>query len=108
MTDFSADTAGAYRHGLEQVARNFAFSWHPESRALFDRLDAELFQHVDRNPVEFVAQLPQETVDRAAGDEGLRADLERVLGAVLSGLDAPVRLHVDESLQVAYFSLEFG
>src|SRR5689334_8227664 len=108
MTDFSADTAGAYRHGLEQVARNFAFSWHPEARALFDRLDAELFQRVDRNPVEFAAQLPEPVLERAVADEGLRSDLERVHAAIVGERSAPVRLQVDDDLRVAYFSLEFG
>jgi starch phosphorylase len=107
MTDFSADTT-AVEHALAEIARNFAFTWHPEARALFERIDAELYQRVDRNPVEFLAQLPPETLARAAADEGLRADAERVRAAIHAELEAPVRVQVDEGLQVAYFSLEFG
>src|SRR4051794_23486427 len=98
MTDFSADTTAAFRQALDEVARNFAFSWHPEARALFDRLDAELYQHVDRNPVEFVAQLPEHVLERAVGDEGLRRDVARVRAAILAEVDAPVRLQVDDDL----------
>jgi starch phosphorylase len=108
MTEFSADTTEAFRQALAAVAGNFAFSWHPEARALFDRLDAELFQRVDRNPVEFVAQLPEHVLERAAGDEGLRSDVERVYASIVGEAAAPVRLQVDDDLRVAYFSLEFG
>jgi starch phosphorylase len=108
MTDFSADTTAAFREALEAVARNFAFSWHPEARALFDRLDAELYQRVDRNPVEFVAQLSEQVLERAVADQGLRDDVERVRAAILGEAAAPTRLQVDDDLRVAYFSLEFG
>jgi starch phosphorylase len=108
MTDFPADTTAAFRQALEQIAHNLAFSWHPEARTLFERVDAELCVRVDRNPVEFLAQLAQEQLERAAADEGLRADVERVRAAIAAESDAPVRVHVDDGLQVAYFSLEFG
>ncbi len=107
MDDSSTDTT-AFERDLAAIACNFAFSWHPEARALFERLDAELFQRVDRNPVELLAQLPREALARAAADEGLCADVERIRAAVVAEQTAPVRVAVDDELQVAYFSLEFG
>jgi glycogen phosphorylase len=107
MEDFPTDTT-AFERDLAAIGCNFAFSWHPEARALFDRLDAGLFQRVDRNPVELLAQLPREALERAAADEGLCADVERILAAIDAERTAPVRVPVDDDLQVAYFSLEFG
>src|SRR4051794_2951348 len=108
MTEFSADTAAEFAGALGEIARNFAFSWHPAARAVWERIDGELFQRVDRNPVEFLAQLPQDVLERSARDETLRAEAARVRDAILAERDAPVRLEVEDGLQVAYFSLEFG
>jgi starch phosphorylase len=108
MTEFTADTVGEFAEALGEIACNFAFSWQPEARALWERLDGELYQRVDRNPVDFLAQLPADVLERAAHDEGLRADVERVRAAIRAEREAPVRVQVDEGLEVAYFSLEFG
>src|SRR4051795_3113162 len=108
MTEISGDTPSAFAHRLDEIAHNFAFSWLPGARALFDRMDGALYAQVDRNPVEFLAQLSHEALERAVADEGLRRDVDRVHAAVAAERDAPVRLHVDDGLQVAYFSLEFG
>jgi starch phosphorylase len=107
MEDVPVDTT-ALERALEEIARNFAFSWHPEARRLFERLDADLYRRVDRNPVALLAQLPREALERAAADEALTADAERVRAAIAGELTAPVRVAVDAGLQVAYFSLEFG
>jgi starch phosphorylase len=108
MTEFTADTVAEFAGELGEVACNFAFSWHPEARALWERIDADLYQRVDRNPVEFLAQLPGDVLERAARDDGLRRDVERVRASILAERDAPVRVQVDDELRVAYFSLEFG
>jgi starch phosphorylase len=107
MEDVPVDTT-AFERALAAIARNFAFSWHPEARILFERLDQELYRRVDRNPVALLAQLPREALERAAADDGLRADVERVHEAIVGELIAPVRVPVDDDMQVAYFSLEFG
>jgi starch phosphorylase len=108
MTEFSGETTAAFAAALGEIARNFAFSWHPEARALWERIDGELYHRVDRNPAEFLAQLPPDVLERAAADEGLRADVERVRDAIRAELEAPVRVQVDDDLRVGYFSLEFG
>jgi glycogen phosphorylase len=107
MADDPLDTT-AFERALAEIARNFAFSWHPEARTLFERLDVDLYRRVDRNPVALLAQLQREALERAAADEGLRADVERVRASIEAERSAPVRVPVDPGLRVAYFSLEFG
>src|SRR5919112_516091 len=100
--------AAALADALSAVAHDFAFSWHPEARVLFERLDAELWREVERNPVELLGRLSPEALARAAADEGLRADVDRVRAALAAERTAPVRVPLPDDLRVAYFSLEFG
>jgi starch phosphorylase len=108
LSPFPTGPAAGFLEALDEIAHNFAFSWLPEARALFERLDADLYERVERNPVALLDDLPRETIERAAADEGLRADVERVREAIRAEVDAPVRQPGDEDLLVAYFSLEFG
>ncbi len=100
--------ADELKQALTEIAHDFAFTWHPEARTLFQRLDPELYRRVERNPVALVEGLSPAALERAAADEGLRADVERVRAAIAAEREAPVRVPVDDDLQVAYFSLEFG
>jgi starch phosphorylase len=101
-------TTSEFAEALSEIAHDFAFSWHPEARALFDRLDPDAFVRADRNPVALVRGLGHEALERAAADEGLCADLIRLRDALRAEREAPVRVPVEEGMQVAYFSLEFG
>ena len=107
MTD-SNPAASAFTRDLAEIAHDFAFSWHPEARALFERIGGEAFERVDRNPAALLTALSHEQLERAAADEGLRADAERVRAAIAAERTAPVRLPVERGLLVAYCSLEFG
>src|SRR5215203_4810832 len=105
MREHDADTA-ALVDDLQAVARDFAFSWHPDARALFERLDPDLYERVDRNPVALLEELP---ADRLAGaGDGLRADAARIRGELQAEREAPVRYAADDGMLVAYFSLEFA
>jgi len=107
MTD-SNPAASAFTRDLAEIAHDFAFSWHPEARALFERIGGEAFERVDRNPAALLTALSHEQLERAAADAGLRADAERVRAAIAAERTAPVRLPVERGLLVAYCSLEFG
>jgi len=107
MRDYDAETA-AFVGDLQVVARNFAFSWHPDARALFERLDPELYDRVDRNPVALLAELPEDRLAQVAADQRLRADATRIRVEIVAERDAPVRYAADDDLLVAYFSLEFA
>jgi starch phosphorylase len=107
MGDLGA-AAAALSDALSAIAHDFAFTWHPEARALFERLDPELWRQTERNPAAVVAGLTPEALERVAADEGLAADIERVRAALAAARTAPVRVPVPDDLHVAYFSLEFG
>ncbi|MEM7625368.1 MAG: alpha-glucan family phosphorylase [Planctomycetota bacterium] len=98
---------------LADIAGNLWWSWRPEAVALFQRLDAELWDKRYHNPVALLTHADQATLDRAAGDMAfldavaevkaqLDADLSRTPWHVAAGHDVP------EGATLAYFCAEFG
>ncbi|PLS85200.1 MAG: alpha-glucan phosphorylase [Actinobacteria bacterium] len=95
---------------LPELARNILWTWRPETQELFSRLDPELWEKTEHNPVRLLRET--ENLERAAEDPGTVAlyslavqDLDRYLegqgtwmGHVYPGTD----------VRVAYFSAEFG
>ncbi|HEX7021453.1 MAG TPA: alpha-glucan family phosphorylase, partial [Trueperaceae bacterium] len=98
---------------LGELARNLYWSYAPEARALFRRLDAELWEHSGHNPIALLRDIPQEKLEQAA------ADREYVLRyrSVLSGLDAYLagngswfarNVPQGQDHHYAYFCAEYG
>jgi starch phosphorylase len=95
---------------LPELARNIFWTWHPASQELFARLDPDLWERTEHNPVRLLQET--ENLAGAAEDAGLVAsyhlalrDFDRYLegrdtwmGHVYPGLEGPI----------AYFSAEFG
>lgn len=97
---------------LLELAHNLWWVWHPDAVELFRRLDRELFDQTNHNPVKMFGRIDQSKLAAAAADEGYLAHLKRVYTAY--------QQHVNESgwyqtshqgdprMLVAYFSAEFG
>jgi starch phosphorylase len=95
---------------LPELARNILWTWRPQTQALFSRLDPELWESTEHNPIRLLHET--NNLERAAEDPGIVAlynlavqDLDRYLdgqgtwtGHVYPRMDA----------RVAYFSAEFG
>jgi glycogen phosphorylase len=99
------------RAALEELAANFAFSWHPSVRALFERLDPEAWVRVEHNPGALLADVSDEALARAADDPGFRVALEEARAGVRAELERETwweRQGHDPDFLVAYFSTEFG
>ncbi len=95
---------------LSSLAYNLFWTWSPAAQRLFSRLDPELWQSTEHNPV----RLLQETgnLTSAAEDPDFVNEYERVMqdfDAYLENDDtwAP-RSHPELGGPVAYFSAEFG
>ncbi|MFJ5222198.1 alpha-glucan family phosphorylase [Streptomyces sp. NPDC088400] len=99
---------------LGELARNLRWSWHTETRELFEAVDPAGWRAADGDPVRLLGSV---SAARLAGLAGDRPFLER-LAAVAADLDT--YLHGDRWYQerdgqgaelpaaVAYFSPEFG
>lgn len=98
---------------LVELAYNLWWSWHPEARELFRRLDYALWNRVYHNPVKLLKEIAPEKLTAAAQDPAFRRHYE----AVLKAFDADMRTTETWFAKrypelgrcpVAYFSFEFG
>ena len=53
---------------LSEIGYNLLWSWDHNLRALFRRLDPQIWKESNHNPVELLGRIPQEKLDRAASD----------------------------------------
>ena len=53
---------------LYELAYNLWWSWHPEARALYEKLDPELWEEAGHNPVRFLSEVRPALLEQAAND----------------------------------------
>jgi starch phosphorylase len=98
---------------LDELAIDLWWSWQPDARAVFRRLDYTLWRATAHNPVRMLWAVPRQKLEAAAQDSEFLRRYDRAVG----GLDA-ARLGRDtwweakfphfEHHSVAYFSAEFA
>jgi glycogen phosphorylase len=98
---------------LRELAHNLRWSWHHDSIALFRRLDDDLWEATNHNPVAMLGLIDQSKLEDAAGDDAFIAHLDRVasdLDQYLSTSRSWFKdtIQTDDTPLVAYFSAEFG
>ncbi|TMF41908.1 MAG: DUF3417 domain-containing protein, partial [Chloroflexi bacterium] len=53
---------------LYELAYNLWWSWHPEARALYRKLDPSLWEEVGHNPVRFLSEVQPHLLEQATND----------------------------------------
>jgi starch phosphorylase len=98
--------------GLRQIAYNLHWAWSHQAIELFRRLDGDLWESSNHNPVLLLGSIDQRKLDAAAVDDAFLAHLARVLGdlqAYMAGESSWFRkTQKGDPPLVAYFSAEFG
>jgi starch phosphorylase len=100
---------------LYELAYNLWWSWHPEARALYSTLDAELWEQVGHNPVRFLSEVEPYKLEQAAE----QAEYLQAYDSVIKDFDHYMHPRPDETwfsssypelvnTTIAYFSAEFG
>jgi starch phosphorylase len=100
---------------LYELAYNLWWSWHPEARALYVRLNPDLWEQVGHNPVRFLSEVDPASLEQAAED----TEYLRHYDSVISDFDHYMHPRPDETWfsqtypelagkTIAYFSAEFG
>lgn len=100
---------------LKKIARNLFWVWNSECANLFKRIDLNLWEKCNHNPVKLLASVPQKTLERLAENRGFLAELDRAEEKLDSYLESTGWFEEsktdgkggDKSL-IAYFSAEFG
>lgn len=90
---------------LDEIAHNLWWTWNNEGGALFSSLDKELWQKVDKNPIELLNRISYKRLKELAGDEELIARMNKVYDNFRKYMD----VKPDASRpSVAYFCMEYG
>lgn len=98
---------------LEELANDLVYSWNRQIRALFARLDPQVWEGCGHNPRLFLRRVAQQRLDEAAQDRVFIEDYQRVLATFNHYRKAHNReaiaqyLDPDQDL-IAYFCAEFG
>ncbi len=94
---------------LRDIALDLTWTWDPRLRALFARLDPDLWHRCAHNPVALLAHLGAGGVQQALERPETHGVLEQARAALREHRDRqPSPLDAAAPLVVAYFSLEFG
>jgi len=98
---------------LKKIAYNLQWTWNHETIDLFRRMDRELWEETDHNPVKMLGQIRQERLETLADDEGLLAHLKRISENLEIYLKEPTWYQKtygseNQDIKIAYFSAEFG
>ena len=102
---------------LQELAFDLSWTWNPEAERLFRRVDGELWEEVNGNPVALLGRVSQDTLQRLAADPSFLRHLERVVETL--GDEAAATTWYQrttggpvpkppESTLIAYFCAEFG
>ncbi|HKI77156.1 MAG TPA: alpha-glucan family phosphorylase [Ignavibacteriaceae bacterium] len=97
---------------LREIAYNLYWSWSPDSRELFRRLDQELWDETNHNPVMLLGRVSQERLEEVSHDDGFLSHLERVSANLNSYLNDKTLIEKKypetKGKNIIYFSAEFG
>ncbi|WP_174556054.1 alpha-glucan family phosphorylase [Aggregatilinea lenta] len=99
---------------LRELAYNLHWSWDHEAMALLRRLDRDLWEETEHNPVWQLGLIGQEALEAAAHDEAFMAHLDRVCSRFDAYMSNEARTWYRRQYgefdqpYIAYFSMEYG
>jgi starch phosphorylase len=98
---------------LHELSYNLWWTWQPEAARLFGRLDYDLWEHLNHNPIRLLREIEPSRLTQAAGDDDYLALYEEVFGEFDSYFSTTGtwtrRNHPEFNSQpIAYFSMEYG
>ena len=70
-------------HRLRDLAFDLSWSWNPQAREVFRRIDYPLWRSTAHNPVRMLSMLPRQRLEQAAQESSFLA----VYDAAIQGLD---------------------
>ncbi|MBU6245280.1 MAG: alpha-glucan family phosphorylase [Actinomycetales bacterium] len=97
--------------GLQELATNLRWSWHPRTRDVFAAIDGRLWRDCGEDPVRLLGEVSSERLEALAADEGYVAWVRHLadeLRAYLGEQRWYAGLGPQAPGAIAYFSPEFG
>lgn len=99
---------------LRELAYNLWFSWNDKATGLFRSINAELWEEVYHNPVQFLLRVDESELKTAAGNEQFLNQYREVIADFDHYMHSKTRYdrekgqNFTDSHLIAYFSAEFG
>jgi glycogen phosphorylase len=98
---------------LGQLAYNLWWTWNPEAQRLYSRIDLELWNATNHNPVLFLRQVERSCLNAATNNRYYLDFYDRVFRTFDQYMNAEetwfTRTHPElRNRPIAYFSMEFG
>ncbi|NOX64109.1 MAG: glycosyltransferase family 1 protein [Chloroflexi bacterium] len=98
---------------LNELAYNLWWTWSPQAHALFERIDPDLWEETNHNPVKLLHSVAPEQLDALARNRSFLDDLEQVCAAFDAYMNHKETWYHRHCAQaetelIAYFSAEFG
>jgi starch phosphorylase len=98
---------------LDELAIDLWWSWQPDARAIFRRLDYTLWRATAHNPVRMLWTIPRQKLDTAAADPEFVRRYDRAIAALDAARSGKTTWWAErfpqlEHHSVAYFSAEFA
>ena len=99
--------------GLAELAYNLWWSWHPDARDLFKRLDRQLWKNTGHNPVSLLKEIPYHQLVACAEDANYTGSYDSAMDEYRKSLSLnstwfETRHPEQAGKLIAYFSLEFA
>ncbi len=99
--------------GLNELAYNLWWSWHPEARMLFKMLNRAAWKVSVHNPVKMLHDVNKEVLDTASEDQKFLRHYDAVMAKFRADMDTRggwfySSVAAQEILPIAYFSAEYG
>ncbi len=98
---------------LDEIANNLWWSWNSEFLRLLKRMDRDLWDIVEKNPVKFLKRVTQEKLEKAANDSNFVKEYEKVLKNYedyMNSKDTWFNKKYPDNKDdlIAYYSAEYG
>jgi len=97
---------------LRELAYNLYWSWSHETRSLFRRMDRELWEGLNHNPVLLLGKISQERLEELSNDDGFISQMNHAYDSLHRYLKEQTWFNKNYSskkkLNIIYFSAEFG
>lgn len=99
--------------GLSELSKNLWWSWNSYSLRLYEYIDAELFNKLNKNPVKFLSQINQKKLTEISNDVEFLKEYDMVMENFHGYLDNKDTYYNknfpnEKDAIIAYFSAEYG
>jgi phosphorylase/glycogen(starch) synthase len=89
---------------LHELTRNLWWTWNYKLMDLFETVSPEIWEKVEKNPVQLLDKVSYERLSELAADE----DFVGRLDAIYSEFRAYMDRDFSDDVRIAYFSMEYG